>query len=90
MGGSGKGRGKSLMITVPDETRAALRARAGKEETTVRALVLGALKNAGYPVPLDELVDRRKAEGQATIAPPEAPPKYRPTRRQLKRPIRPK
>ena len=61
-GGSGKGRGKSLMITVPDQTRAALRARAGKEETTVRALVLRALKEAGYPVPADELVDRRRVE----------------------------
>jgi len=60
--GSGKGRGKSLMITVPDETRAALRARAGTEDTTVRVLVLRALKKAGYPVPDDELVDRRRPE----------------------------
>ena len=59
---SGKSRGKSLMITVPDETRAALRARAGAEETTVRVLVLQALKTAGYPVPDDELVDRRRVE----------------------------
>ncbi len=51
-----------MMFVVPDETRAALRARAGAEETTVRVLILRALKDAGYPVPDVELVDRRRAE----------------------------
>ena len=60
--GGGRGGGKSVMIVVPDETRAALRARAGAEETTVRVLILRALKAAGYPVPDGELVDRRRAE----------------------------
>ena len=61
-GGKVRGGGKSLMIVVPPETRAALRARAGMEETTVRVLVLEALKKAGYPVPDADLVDRRRVE----------------------------
>jgi hypothetical protein len=58
----GRGGGKSVMVVVPNETRAALRARAGAEETTVRVLILRALKDAGYPVPDAELVDRRRGE----------------------------
>lgn len=53
-------RGVQLMITVPPETLVALKARAGKESSTVRVLVLAALKREGFPVPSDELVDHRR------------------------------
>lgn len=57
---AGKGPGVQLMAVVPAETMAGLRARAGAEQTTVRALILDALHRAGYPVPADELKDRRR------------------------------
>jgi hypothetical protein len=56
-----KGTGTGLMIQVPTETLKALRTRAAENGTTVRALVLEALRKGGYPVPADELVDRRRA-----------------------------
>jgi len=57
---NGKGSGSGLMVTVPPETQQALRVRAAQEGTTVRALVLEALRKDGYPVPPAELVDRRR------------------------------
>ena len=57
--GTGRGGGVSLMLVVPDETRRALRERAGREGTTIRVLVLRALKKAGYPVPDEVVADRR-------------------------------
>lgn len=57
---SGKGAGSGLMVTVPAETQQALRVRAAQDGTTVRALVLEALRKDGYPVPPAELVDRRR------------------------------
>jgi hypothetical protein len=55
-----KGKGTGLMLMVPAETLKALRVRAAEDGTTVRALVLEALSATGYPVPADELIDRRK------------------------------
>ncbi len=55
-----KGEGTGLMIMVPTETLKALRTQAAENDSTVRALVLVALSKAGYPVPADELVDRRR------------------------------
>jgi hypothetical protein len=55
-----KGEGKGLMLMAPAETVKALRMRAAEEGTTVRALVLEALRNSGYSVPLDDIVDRRR------------------------------
>lgn len=55
-----KGSGTSLMLMVPPETLRALRVRAAETGTTVRALVLEALLKAGYEVPADELIDRRR------------------------------
>lgn len=57
---TGKGQGSGLMLQVPPETRHALKLKAAEHSTTVRALVLEALRKAGYPVPADELVDRRQ------------------------------
>lgn len=57
---TGRGKGTALMLTVPEATRRALALQAAEQGTTMRALVLEALKKAGYPVPADELVDRRR------------------------------
>ena len=57
----GKGSGTGLMLQVPTETLRALRLKAAEDGSTVRALVLEALRKGGYPVPADELVDRRRA-----------------------------
>lgn len=56
----GKGDGVQLMLTVPPALMVALRTKAGATGGTVRALVLAALREAGYPVPADELRDRRR------------------------------
>ena len=56
-----KGEGTGLMLMVPPVTIQALRMRAAEGTTPVRALVLDALRKAGYAVPADELVDRRRA-----------------------------
>jgi|LakMenEpi03Aug12_release.lakeMendotaPanAssembly.Ray.scaffolds.fasta_scaffold53746_5 hypothetical protein len=56
----GKGAGAQLMLTVPQSVAVALRVKAGETGSTVRALVLQALSKAGYPVPADELRDRRR------------------------------
>jgi hypothetical protein len=58
-----KGTGTGLMLMVPVETLRLLRMRAAETGTTVRALVLDALRKSGYPVPPDELVDRRRRHG---------------------------
>ena len=55
-----KGDGSGLMIMVPADTLIALRTRAAETQSTVRACVLEALRKAGYPVPADELIDRRR------------------------------
>lgn len=55
-----KGEGKGLMLMVPAETLQALRVKAAEDGSTVRAIVLDALRAAGFPVPPAELVDRRR------------------------------
>jgi hypothetical protein len=55
-----KGDDTGLMLMVPVDTLKMLRIRAAETGTTVRALVLEALRKAGYSVPVDELVDRRR------------------------------
>ena len=55
-----KGQGAPLMLMVPAETLRALRTRAAENTTTVRALVLKALRAADYFVPEDEIIDRRR------------------------------
>ncbi len=57
---TGKGVGAGLMLMVPRDTLKVLRMRAAETGTTVRALVLEALRKSGYPVQPDELVDRRR------------------------------
>jgi hypothetical protein len=48
------------MLMVPVETLKALRTTAAEKSTTVRALVLEALRAAGYAVPVDQVTDRRR------------------------------
>lgn len=60
---SARGRGQQLMLMVPEETARALRLKAAEQGLTVRALVLAALKDRGYPVPSSEIADRRSARG---------------------------
>lgn len=52
--------GHPLNLRVPAGLMQELRRRAANETTTVRALVLDALRVAGYEVCLDELRDRRR------------------------------
>lgn len=54
------GAGVSVSVVMPPETLLSLKTTAAKDSTTVRALVLQALDKAGYAVPADELVDRRR------------------------------
>jgi hypothetical protein len=55
-----KGEGTALMLMVPAETLKTLRVTAAERGTTVRVLVLEALKKAGYPVPTNQVIDRRR------------------------------
>ena len=51
-----------LQIQIPAETKRALLVRAAETGTPMRMLVLAALREAGFPVAADALVDRRKAK----------------------------
>ena len=55
-----RGRGVPLQVVLPEETLRAVKHAAVDGGTTVRALVLEALRQAGYPVPDAELGDRRR------------------------------
>lgn len=57
---TGKGEGSQLMLLVPSAVSTALKVKAAESGVTVRALVLDALRRAGYPVPAEELRDRRR------------------------------
>ena len=52
---------QQLVVHLPQETILALKKAAFEEKTTIRVVLLKALDKAGYPVPLDQLVDLRKA-----------------------------
>lgn len=54
------GTGVGMTVIMPPETVIALKTAAAQKTSTVRALVLDALRKAGYPVPADELTDRRR------------------------------
>ncbi|UEM08169.1 hypothetical protein JL101_036355 (plasmid) [Skermanella rosea] len=55
----GQGLG-SFQADLPEELLDALRFRALKEKTSVKALVLRALHDSGYPVPPEFLADKRR------------------------------
>ena len=52
---------RKLTLSLPAAVVRQLRDRAAREETTLRALVLEALRQAGYAVPEAEIRDRRRA-----------------------------
>jgi hypothetical protein len=51
---------QQLVVQLPDVTLKALKLRALDENTSVRAVLLGALQDAGFPVPAGQAVDFRK------------------------------
>lgn len=51
---------ESFQADFPEELLDALRMRALKEKTSVKALVLRALNDSGYPVPAEFLADKRR------------------------------
>jgi hypothetical protein len=51
---------RKLTLSLPAEVVRQLRERMAREETTLRALVLEALRQAGYAVPAGEIRDRRR------------------------------
>jgi hypothetical protein len=51
---------ESFQADFPEELLDALRMRALKEKTSVKALVLRALHDSGYPVPAEFLADKRR------------------------------
>lgn len=55
----GAARRVTLSFPVPESVHTAVRLRAAEERTTVRAVVLRALKAAGFAVPDADLVDGR-------------------------------
>jgi hypothetical protein len=52
---------RKLTLSLPAAVVRQLRDRMAQEETTLRALVLEALKKAGYAVPEAEIRDRRRS-----------------------------
>jgi hypothetical protein len=55
-----RGDGTPMQIVLPEELAAALRHQAIDERTSVRVLILKALKKAGYKIEPEDLVDRRR------------------------------
>jgi hypothetical protein len=51
---------RKITLTLPATVIRELKGRMAAEDTTMRALVLKALADAGYGVPTDELRDRRR------------------------------
>jgi hypothetical protein len=52
---------RKLTLSLPAAVVRQLRDRVAREETTLRALVLEALRQAGYAVPEAEIRDRRRS-----------------------------
>jgi hypothetical protein len=59
------GRDRKLTVSLPLSVLRELKARTVAEDTTVRALLLDALKSAGYAVPEAEIRDRRRRGEEA-------------------------
>lgn len=56
---------RKLTLNLPAAVVRQLRDRMAREETTLRALVLEALRDAGYAVPAGEIRDRRRRDRAA-------------------------
>jgi hypothetical protein len=59
-GAKGRGEGRAVQVVMPHDTLRSIRQRATEDDTTVRVVILQALAKAGFPVPADELKDRRR------------------------------
>lgn len=59
-GSHSRGQGRPTQVVFPQKTFDELRDEAHKARTSIRAVILQALKKAGYTVPTEELADRRK------------------------------
>jgi hypothetical protein len=57
--GNDGGRGKGLQLYIPHDLYKSLKQAALDRDTTVRAVVLAALKNDGFNVKSEDLKDRR-------------------------------
>lgn len=53
------GRGKGLQLYIPQDLYKSLKQAALDQDTTIRAVVLGALKKDGFDVKPEDLRDRR-------------------------------
>ncbi len=58
------GRGKGVQLYIPHDLYKSLKQAALDRDTTIRAVVLAALKNDGFTVKLEDLKDRR-TQGRA-------------------------
>lgn len=56
-----RGEGRPFQVVMPPETLRELKQAALDQDSSVRAVILEALKKAGFTVPAAELVDRRRA-----------------------------
>ena len=61
-GGAGRGveAERKLTLALPPCVIRQLRERTVAEDTTIRALILEALKASGYEIPADQIRDRRR------------------------------
>jgi hypothetical protein len=57
--GNDGGRGKGLQLYIPHDLYKSLKQAALDRDTTIRAVVLAALKNDGFNVKSEDLKDRR-------------------------------
>ena len=55
-----RGEGRPFQVVMPPETLRELKQAALDQDSSVRAVILEALKKAGFTVPAVELVDRRR------------------------------
>ncbi len=51
---------RKLTVSVPQHVLRQLKKRVADDETTIRALILEALRDAGYDVPETQIRDRRR------------------------------
>jgi hypothetical protein len=55
-----RGSGQPVQVIMPADTLRAIKQAALDQDITVRAVILKALEKDGFPVPADDLRDRRK------------------------------
>lgn len=53
---------RKVTVSLPQSVIRQLRVRVADEDTTIRALILRALAQAGYDIPAVEIRDRRRSD----------------------------